>query len=209
MARNAKGNPRLLIATTNPGKLAEYRVLLGDYRFELPSLAEVGIEAPAPETGASFEENAILKARFYSERTGLNTLADDGGLEVDELHGAPGIRSSRWLGHDATDRELAEGILKRLDGVPPERRGARFRAVVAIAVPGREEIETFEGILRGEIANVSVREILPGLPYRSIFYLPHLGRLFSAFSIEEGAAFSHRKQAIEQARELLLSLASD
>lgn len=195
--------PKLLIATTNAGKLEEYRILLRRLPFMLVSLSDLGIRDVAPETGENFIENAVQKAMFYYQRSRLITLADDGGLEIDYLNGAPGIKSNRWLGHVASDQEMVEGILEKLRGVPEELRGAQFRAVVAIAIPGEDKVHTFEGILRGLIVVIPISEIIPGLPYRSIFYSPDVGKVFGKLSIKEGAALSHRKQAIEKAKELL------
>lgn len=195
--------PQLLIATTNAGKLREYRILLGRFPFVLVALDDLGIRDVAPETGENFTENAVQKAKFYCQRSGLITLADDGGLEIDYLDGAPGIQSNRWLGHKASDQEMVEGILQKMRGVPDKERGAQFRAVVAIAIPGEKRVHTFEGILRGLIIDIPAAEIIPGLPYRSIFYLPEVRKVFSELSIEEGAAFSHRKQAIEKAKDFL------
>lgn len=195
--------PKLLIATTNAGKLEEYRILLQELSYTLVSLSDLGIREVAPETGRNFTENAVQKAIFYSQRSGLITLADDGGLEIDCLNGAPGVESNRWLGHGASDQEMVKGILQRLKGIPEDKRGAQFRAIVAIAVPGDEKIYTFEGILRGLIVDIAISEIIPGLPYRSIFYLPEVGRVFSKLSIAEGTALSHRKQAMEKAKHLL------
>jgi len=115
---------RLLIATTNSAKLAEYRLLLQEFRLEVLSLRDVGIDAEAPEDAATFAANARLKAEFYFDRAGIATLADDGGLEVDAMDGAPGVHSHRWLGADADDRTLAEEIIRRMDGVEPARRTA-------------------------------------------------------------------------------------
>lgn len=198
--------PRFLIATTNVGKLQEYCILLRQFPFVLVALEDLGIRDVAPETGENFTENGVQKAKFYCQRSGLITVADDGGLEIDYLDGAPGILSNRWLGHKASDQEMVEGILQKMRGVPEKKRGAQFRAVVAIAIPGEDRVHTFEGILRGLILDIPASEIIPGLPYRSIFYLPQVGKVFSDLSIEEGATLSHRKQAIEKARNFLESI---
>ena len=128
---------RLVIATTNSAKLAEYRLLLAPYPLELVSLRDVGIDQEPAETGATFRENALIKARFYFELTRLPTLADDGGLEVDALHGAPGVNSHRWLGAEADDRMLAEEIVRRMAQVPDGRRGARIRCALALTYSQR------------------------------------------------------------------------
>ena len=128
---------RLLIATTNAAKLSEYRLLLAHYPLKLISLREIGIDQEPAETGATFAENALIKARFYFQLARLATLADDGGLEVDALDGAPGVNSHRWLGPDAGDQMLAEEIVRRMAEVPDGRRGARIRCALALAVSAR------------------------------------------------------------------------
>ncbi|HLJ43429.1 MAG TPA: non-canonical purine NTP pyrophosphatase, partial [Candidatus Binataceae bacterium] len=128
----------LLVATTNPAKLDEYRLLLRGFGLAPLSLREAGLDDRAPEeTGATFVENALLKARFYFARANLTTIADDGGLMVDALGGEPGVRSHRWLGGDAAahrdlDRALADEVIRRMAGVEPARRGARLRAAAAL-----------------------------------------------------------------------------
>src|SRR5229473_6016387 len=110
----------LLIATTNPAKLAEYQLLLRDFDLKIISLRDAGIAAEAPEDATTFADNARRKARFYFAQAGIATLADDGGLEVDALGGAPGVRSHRWLGiENADDRTLAEAVIQRKVGGEP------------------------------------------------------------------------------------------
>ncbi|MCH7736119.1 MAG: non-canonical purine NTP pyrophosphatase [Chloroflexi bacterium] len=126
--------PRLLIATGNPGKMREYAGLLRDIPFELVSLTDLGITHEVEETGETFEENAWLKASEYAVISGLLTLADDSGLEVDALSGEPGIRSARYGGDAcANDQDRVRLLLKNMEDVPWEERGARFRCVIAIA----------------------------------------------------------------------------
>src|ERR1700678_4772407 len=125
---------RLLIATTNPAKLAEYKLILRDIGIELEvvSLAEVGISETPEETGATFTENALLKARFYFERARIATLADDGGLEIDALGGEPGVRSHRWLnsGGDDSDEALGAEVIRRMKAPKAPRRPARMGATL-------------------------------------------------------------------------------
>src|SRR5271163_3124659 len=127
---------QLLIATTNRAKLAEYRLILRDIGIdlELLSLADLRISQTPEETGATFLDNALLKARFYSQRARIATLADDGGLEVDALGGEPGVRSHRWLGTggDDSDEALVAEVIRRMKGVEAARRTARLRATTAL-----------------------------------------------------------------------------
>lgn len=126
---------RLLVATRSRHKLAELRDLLHLQNAELIDLDGIGIADEVEETGATFAANAALKARFYARRSGLPTLADDSGLEVDALDGGPGVRTRRYAGERATDEENNAKLLAALDGLPPERRGARYRCVLAFADP--------------------------------------------------------------------------
>ena len=140
---------KLLIATHNAGKLAELRDLLSDVPYTLISLTDVGIELDVDETGQTLEENAALKATTYAQLAGLLTLADDSGLEVDALDGAPGVHSARYAGPDATDDDR---IAKLLDNLTPHAKPwtARFRCVIAIATPGGE-VELYGGACEGVI----------------------------------------------------------
>jgi XTP/dITP diphosphohydrolase len=131
------GRPRLLVATRSRHKLAELRDLLHLARGELVDLDEVGIASDVAETGATFAANAAIKARAYARLAGLPTLADDSGLEVDALGGGPGVRTRRYAGEAATDAGNNAKLLAALAGLPPERRGARYRCVLALALPAR------------------------------------------------------------------------
>jgi XTP/dITP diphosphohydrolase len=128
---------RLLLATANPGKLRELRAILAGLPVELVGLADAGAGAPpeVAETGATFGDNALLKARTYAAWSGLATVADDSGLEVDALGGAPGLRSARYAGPGASDQANLDRLLTELEGVPPERRTARFRCAAVLFDP--------------------------------------------------------------------------
>ena len=168
---------QLLIATGNAAKLAEYSLLMRDFNLRLLSLPEVGMKAEAPEGLATFADNARSKAAFYFSHSGLPTLADDGGLEVDALGGAPGVQSHRWLGAEADDRQLAEEVIRRLDGVARSARTARLRAVAALIYGTQGNVceRVAEAALEGVIAERCYPEIRPGFPYRSVLYLPERG----------------------------------
>jgi len=199
---------RLLIATTNPAKLAEYRLLLRPFELEVLSLSDVGIAARAPETGATFEDNARLKAAYYFVRANIATLADDGGLEVDALGGAPGVQSHRWLdapgtgltsGH-VSDRELAEGVISRMASVDPSRRTARLRAAAALVFRegGLARERVAEAAIEGIIADRCYPDIRPGFPYRAVLFIPERGRYFAELGAEEEARLSQRRKLIEK-----------
>ncbi|MDP2735592.1 MAG: non-canonical purine NTP pyrophosphatase [bacterium] len=196
---------KLLIATSNEGKLREYRHLLRKMPFELAGLKDLGIKEHPEETGTTLEENALLKARFYQKKAGIPVLADDTGLEIDALNGEPGIHARRWPGYEATDQELVDYTLKRMKGIPLEQRGARFRAVLAVA-KGEKDVRLFEGSLTGYITEEAHYPIVKGYPYRSLFFAPAVGMVLAEAEIEELENL-HRREAVEKAREFLSMLA--
>ncbi len=193
----------LLIATTNSAKLAEYRVLLRRFDLEVLSLRDAGIEAEAPEDGATFAANARMKAEFYFDRAGIATLADDGGLEVDALGGAPGVHSHRWLGADADDRALAEEIVRRLQGIEAARRTARLRAVAALifAEKGARQERVVEAAFEGIIADRCYEKIQRGFPYRAVLMIPQRGCYLAELGEEEAALLSQRRSMVDQLAE--------
>lgn len=191
---------KLLVATNNSGKLREYASLLDGLGFELITLAGAGITVEIEETGTSMEQNAVLKATGFAELSGLVTLADDSGLEVDALGGEPGPLSRRYAGENATDLERNDFLLVKLRDIPWEKRGARFRCVIAIAAPDGN-VETCEGVCQGMIALEPKGE--GGFGYDPIFYLPELERWMAELSLDEKNRISHRAKAAREARRLL------
>lgn len=196
----------LFVATRNPGKLRELHRLLAGLPIRALSLADAGITTDVAETGRTFQENAVLKARTYAALSGLTTLADDSGLEVDALGGAPGVESARWAGPQATDLDRIRLLLERLRGVPPEQRGARFRCVVAIATPGGE-VYTTEGAISGQI--IDQPRGSHGFGYDPVFFIPERGRTMAELEPEEKNRISHRARALQAARPILARLASE
>jgi XTP/dITP diphosphohydrolase len=197
--------PRVVVATRSAHKLRELRELLGPRvsdALELVSLAELGVADEIDETGATFEANARLKARAYARLTGLPTLADDSGLEVDALAGGPGVRTKRYAGDRATDADNNEKLLAALDGLPPARRGARYVCVLVLAMPdvagprGGLRLIVARGTCRGRIAS-SARGT-GGFGYDPIFEpageAPG-GRTLGLYSAAEKHAISHRAAA--------------
>ncbi|MGB2584024.1 MAG: RdgB/HAM1 family non-canonical purine NTP pyrophosphatase [Dehalococcoidia bacterium] len=195
---------KLLIATNNLGKLQEYVLLLDGLPFELTSLAGERITYEVEEAGSSMERNAILKATAYSRRSGLIAVADDSGLEVDALGGEPGPFSHRYAGENVSDRQRNDFLLAKLSGVPWEKRGARFRCVIAIAIP-RSGVETREGVCEGIIAFDSKGE--GGFGYDPIFYLSELDRRMAELTLEEKNEISHRAKAARKVRPILERMA--
>ena len=197
--------PRLLLATTNRGKAAEYRDLLGGLGFELVTLDQAGIGQEAEEDHDTFEGNARSKAEFYAALSGLLTLADDSGLEVDALGGEPGVRSSRYAGDNATDPERVSFLLNKLGHVPPDRRQARFKCVIAIAQPGKAT-QTAEGTCEGFIALGPRGD--NGFGYDPVFYLPEYDKTIAELPPETKNRISHRGRAAAGARLLLAGMAA-
>ena len=194
--------PRLLLATRNRGKLVEYRELLGDLPFQLTSLREEQITLEVEETGANYEENARLKAEAYARTSGLLTLADDSGLEVDSLGGEPGVVSARYGGPGLTDPERVQLLLRNLAQAPPRLRTARFVCVIAVMPPSGALF-----FVRGECAGVitDTPRGAEGFGYDPVFLFPTLGKTLAELSMEEKNAVSHRGNAARAARAVLLS----
>lgn len=192
--------PKLLLATNNRAKVKEYTRLLLGIPHTIVSLADVGIQMIIDETGATFEENAALKAKTYANLSNLLTMADDSGLEVDILGGQPGVLSARYAGEEATDKERIDYLLAKLGGIPWKKRTARFRCVIAIASP-EGEVKLFTGECQGIIALKPTGE--KGFGYDPIFYLPQLGKTMAELSMDEKNDISHRGQAVIKARRIL------
>lgn len=196
----------LLLATTNQGKLREFREIFAGIPFALTTLDERGIDLEVEETGLTFAENALLKAHAYSRASGLLTLADDSGLEIDALHGEPGVYSARWPTADTSYPERFALIFDRLAGLPPEQRTARFRCVIALARPDGWQ-ETVEGVVEGVIADTPRGE--HGFGYDPIFLVPALGRTTAELPPEEKHRISHRGRAARAARDVLMRLIAE
>jgi XTP/dITP diphosphohydrolase len=207
-------SPRLLVATHSAHKLGELRELLHLERGELVSLDDLRISDDPDETGETFETNARIKARFGARRTGLPTLADDSGIEVDALGGAPGVRTRRYAGPNATDLENNAKLLAALAGLPPERRGARYVCVLALALPRAGAVTSdavpmrlVRGTTRGRIATGPRGN--GGFGYDPIFEpegeAPG-GRTFGQWSAAEKHAVSHRGRAARRMAPILRGL---
>lgn len=191
---------RLLVATGNPGKVLELAELLRGVPYTLVSLRDLGLPTEIEEPADTFEGNAVIKAEAYARMSGLLTMADDSGLEVDALDGAPGVHSRRFAGDDATDEDRTALVLLRLADTPWERRTARYRCVLALSSPGEPTV-TCEGACSGII------EYGPrgdgGFGYDPVFFLPEYGRTVAELSLEEKNRVSHRARAALKAAEVL------
>lgn len=202
---------KLLVATRNKAKLNDFKQILSDFNLELLSLDDVGITQVAEEKGKNFEENSSHKARFYSGLSHLPTLADDGGLEIDSLGGWPGVISRRIFGPDkpeATDEEMITEVLRRLNGVPQEERSAHMTAVVSLFVPP-DDLQTSKFSVDGLITQSPSKILIPGFPFRSVFFLPKLGIVASELQKDDSSYqdyLNHRKNAILQLEPYLKKL---
>lgn len=194
---------RLVVATHNQGKLREYRRLLDGLPLELASLDDLGITDDVPETGATFAENAQIKARAYAGMTGLWTWADDSGLEVDALGGRPGIYSARYGGNGLSDEDRIQALLRELAAYPNAERTARFRCAVAIALP-EGSLFTVEDAVEGRI--VDEPRGAHGFGYDPVFYLPELGATMAELPPEIKNRISHRAKAALAAKRLIQQL---
>ena len=192
--------PRLVLATLNRAKARELAALLQGLPWEVVGLAALPGAALPEETGRTYRENALRKARHAAALTGARALADDSGLEVDALGGAPGVLSARYGGPGLDDAGRCALLLRALAGVPPARRTARFRCVIALADPdGRAEV--VEGLVEGRITEAP--RGAHGFGYDPVFFYPPRGRTFAELSLEEKARVDHRGRAVRAARRLL------
>ncbi len=196
--------PQLFIASNNPGKLAEFERLLAGCGWELVTPAQFDLTLPDDEPGDTYEANAKIKALNGARASGLVTLADDSGLEIDALDGGPGARSARFLGEDAGYEERFARILGEMAGLPAEKRWARFKCVIAVAEPGLDEVKLCEGEVQGLIALEPRGEL--GFGYDPIFYLPEQARTMAELPPHAKDVISHRGRAAMRARPLLKEL---
>ena len=191
---------RLIFATGNEHKMVEIREILGELPVEILSMKDVGIKADIVENGSTFEENALIKAKEVCKLAGEMVLADDSGLEIDYLNGEPGIYSARYMGEDTSYRIKNQNLIDRLEGVPEEKRTARFVCAIAAAFPdGRSFVVrgTIEGIIGYEERGTN------GFGYDPIFYLPEYGCTTAELDPEKKNELSHRGKALRLMREII------
>lgn len=186
----------LVIATRNKGKIAELNALLKDFPVQIKSLESFGPLPPLQEDGTTFEENAYQKASFASRILGLPALADDSGLSIEALDGAPGVFSARFAGENATDAQRCERILSEMKG--KKNRNAAFECVISIAVPTGRAL-TYEARVEGLIAETPAGS--NGFGYDPIFFYPPIGKTFAQLSREEKNSISHRGKALKELQE--------
>ena len=196
---------KLLVATHNQGKVTEFAEMLQDLAIEWLSLDDVGVVQDVAETGSTFRENSVLKARAYAAETGLLTLADDSGLEVDALDGAPGVYTARYGGEGLTAVQRYQKLINDIKTVPEPRRTARFRCVIVLAAPDGTILGESEGVCEGRIALEPVGD--NGFGYDPVFYLPQFNKTMAQLPAAQKHQISHRGQAVQaivpRLRELL------
>jgi XTP/dITP diphosphohydrolase len=196
----------LLIATRNPGKLREFARLFGGLPYRLVDLTGVGVNVVVSETGDTFDENARLKAAGYAQASGMLTLADDSGLEVDALDGEPGVNSARYGGPGLSDEDRVRRLLERMKGVPGYRRQARFRCVIALAGPGVPGgVVTTEGVTEGAIAHEPIGT--SGFGYDPVFWLKERAKTMAELTGPQKDEVSHRGKAARKMAGFLRDMA--
>lgn len=184
---------KVILASKNPHKLTELSAILSQHGFEIALESEYGLDIDVDETGATFEENSLLKAEAVMKASGLPVLADDSGLMVDALDGAPGVYSARY-GHKSSDGERTEFLLENMKDVPDDKRTAKFVCVITCLWPDGRKI-----VARGECPGVITREVHGenGFGYDPVFYLPELGMTYAELPSEQKNAISHRARALQ------------
>ena len=184
---------KVILASKNPHKLTELSAILSQHGFEIALESEYGLDIDVDETGTTFEENSLLKAEAVMKASGLPVLADDSGLMVDALDGAPGVYSARY-GHKSSDGERTEFLLENMKDVPDDKRTAKFVCVITCLWPDGRKI-----VARGECPGVITREVHGenGFGYDPVFYLPELGMTYAELPSEQKNAISHRARALQ------------
>ena len=191
----------IIFATGNKNKMIEIRMILADLGCKILSQKEAGIQADIVEDGKTFEENALIKARAIAAHTDAIVLADDSGLEIDALNKEPGVYSARYMGEDTSYDIKNQNLIDRLDGVPKEKRTARFVCAIAAVLPDGKELvtrQTMEGYIGWEPEGTN------GFGYDPIFYLDEFGCSSATISPEQKNAISHRGKALRAMKELLI-----
>lgn len=203
---------KLLIATKNEGKLQELKSFLSDLPLELISLSDLNIAKDFEEKGKTYKENSKNKALFYAKLSNIAVIADDGGIEIDALDGAPGVKSRRFFGKngkEATDEQIMQRVQELIKKIPENKRGAKFKTVITFALPdGRFFSST--GEVRG-ILKEPYLKLLKGYPYRSFFYLPKIKKYYheDELSEKEQKLYNHRYKAISKLKPIIQNVHSE
>jgi XTP/dITP diphosphohydrolase len=198
---------KILIATRNQGKYNEFKEFLKELSFQVVSLKDLNIGQDVKEDGKTYQENSQKKALFYSKLTNLPTIADDGGIEIDCLNGAPGIRSRRYFGingQDATDDQIISEMKKIVHQMSDDKRGAKFVANVTFALPSGK-IWSIPGQVEGIIAEKPLIKLMKGYPYRSFFFIPQINKYYheNQLSKQEQKRYNHRYKAVSKLKPVI------
>lgn len=190
---------KVLIATTNKGKLGEIKEYLSDLPVDFVSLSDVGITDEVIEDGTTYEENSQKKALFYSKRSGLPAISDDGGLEIAALNGAPGIDSRYFGGKEGKDEDIIKKMMEVSQSIPDAKRDAKFVAVLSFALP-TDEIWSERAEVALEIAKEPLLKLLKGFPYRSFLIVPQIGKYYheSELTQDQRKQYNHRYKALQR-----------
>lgn len=197
---------KLLVATKNAGKLQELKSFLSDLPLELISLSDLNITEDFEEKGKTYKENSQNKALFYAKLSSFPTIADDGGIEIDALDGAPGVKSRRFFGKngkEATDEKIIKRVQELIKKIPENKRGAKFKTVVTFALPDGKFFSS-AGEVRGILKELYLK-LLKGYPYRSFFYLPKIKKYYheDELSEKEQKLYNHRYKAIQRLKPII------
>lgn len=195
---------KLLIATTNKGKLAEIKEYLKGLSVEFISLKDLGITQEVTEDGDTYQHNSQKKAREYAKIANLPAISDDGGLEIDALGGEPGVQSRYWAGSEGKDEDIIEKMKQVAKELPDDNRVARFRAVDSFALPNGQ-VWSVEDTIEGIIAKEPLIAIMEGLPYRSFFYLPQIQKYYHEVELtgKEMKEYNHRYRALQKLKKII------
>lgn len=195
---------KLLVATKNPGKLKEISNFLSDLPLQIISLSDLNIQKGFEENGKTYRENSRKKALFYAKKSGLPTIADDGGIEIAALGGAPGVKSKRWLGKNSTEQDIINHMVKVAKELSDDNRTAFFKTVISFALPDGK-VWSVAGEIEGIIAEKPYLKALIGYPYRSFFYLTQIKKFYHEDQLteREQKEYNHRYKAIEKLKPIL------
>lgn len=197
---------KLLIATTNPGKLVEFKNFLADLPLQLLSVSDLGISEKPIENGETFKANAIIKARFYQQKSGLSALADDGGFEIEALNNQPGVRSHRWVdqSRENEDEELINYTMAKMKHVPVGKRQARLKLVLALVLSDGQTFTVSEAV-EGVVPFEATSEREAGFPFRSVLFLPEINKFYLTNQLTEAERekYNHRRRAVERMKPIL------
>ncbi len=194
---------KLLLGTSNEGKIRHYKKFLSNANLELVTLKDVGITDEPEETGMTLEENATLKAKFYYEKSGLPTLADDAGFEIPALNNFPGVQSRRIDGITRTDKEILDIIIDRMKDLKSQDRAARMKVALALALD-KDDIKIATGEITGIVPEKPYEKLEDYFPYRSLLFIPQLNKWFYDLTEDEENMLGYRKAAAEKIKQYLL-----